>query len=67
MISNVPLKSANNKSLNLVIQPKVGEARFSLFSYVDFCELVTGIDFNGIEPYAEEGKVMKYTVKITTN
>lgn len=40
VISNALLKSANNKSLNLVIQPKVGEARFRLFLYVDFGEFV---------------------------
>ncbi|EAF0816548.1 hypothetical protein CEL01_14370 [Listeria monocytogenes] len=34
---------------------------------LDKGEYTIGIDFNGIEPYIEEGEVMNYSVKITIN
>ncbi|MBC1999314.1 hypothetical protein HCJ67_13430 [Listeria marthii] len=36
-------------------------------STLDKGEYTIGIDFNGIEPYVEEGEVMNYSVKITIN
>lgn len=36
-------------------------------SNLDKGEYTIGIDFNGIEPYIEEGEVLKYSLKLTIN